>query len=364
MAKPHPRRVRPASPHLRPLCGVVLVAGVALFPGPARADHYAETARAEALFAEGRKLMAAKDYEHACPKFAASQTLDPAPGTMLNLATCYERSGKTASAWGAYKAAQALAQNAGQKHRAAAAATKAAELEPKVGHITIWIAPESRIASLEVQCDGETLQSAEWGIPLPYDPGPHECAVAAPGHRKWTSHLEVPGDGQNVDVTVPSLEADTPARPVAAVPAPPPPLPTAPTQTSALGDAQETPSSSPGATQRVAGLVIAGVGIAGIGFGVFAYVTANGKLQDAEKRCPGLATGTACATPEEFNNAQPLQSSAVTWANVSTVAYIAGGALVAGGLIVFFTAPHGSAGAQIGIGPATQGMGLSLSGRF
>jgi serine/threonine-protein kinase len=342
----------------------VLVAGVALFPRPARADHYAQAARAEALFAEGRKLMAAKDYEHACPRFAESQALDPAPGTMLNLASCYERAGKTASAWGAYKAAQELAQNARQKQRAAAAATKAAELEPKVGHITVWIAPESRIPSLEVQCDGETLRPAEWGIPLPYDPGPHEFAVAAPGHRKWTSRVEVPGEGQNVDVTVPSLEADTPARAVATGPAPPPLSSTASTQTSALGDAQETPSSSPGAAQRVAGLVIAGVGIAGIGFGVYAYVHASGKLQDAKTQCPGLATDTQCATTQEYQNAQPLRSSAVTWENVSIASYIAGGALVAGGLIVFLTAPHGSAGTQIGIGPATQGTGLSLSGRF
>ena len=344
-------------------CGA-LVAGVVAFPRLAQADHYAQAARAEALFDEARKLMAAKDFEHACPKFAESQTLDPAPGTMLNLATCYERAGKTASAWGAFKAAQALAQNAGQKQRAAAAAAKAAEIEPKVGHITVWIAPEARVASLEVQCDGETVRPAEWGEPLPYDPGPHELAAEAPGHRKWTSHVELRGDGQNVDITVPALEADPAARAAAGGPAPLPLSSTSPTQTSPLGDAQETPSSPPGMTQRIAGLVIAGIGVAGIGFGIAAYVTANAKYQDALGFCPGLANGTACPSQDATTKAQPLRDGAITWSTVSTVSFIAGGAAVAGGLVVFFTAPRAAGGAQIGIGPASQGTGLSVSGRF
>jgi hypothetical protein len=363
-SRPPPPRPRFALSPFPSLFRGVLVAGVALFPRLAQADHYAQAARAEALFDEARKLMAAKDYEHACSKFAESQTLDPAPGTMLNLASCYERAGKTASAWGAFKAAQAMAQNAGQKQRAAAAAAKAAELEPKVGHITVWIAPEARVPSLEVQCDGETVRPAEWGEALPYDPGPHEIAAVAPGHRKWTSHVELRGDGQNSDVTVPALEADPAARAAAAGPTPLPLSSTSPTQTSPLGDAQETPSSPPGTTQRIAGIVIGGVGVVGIGFGVIAYVTAAGKYKDAQNACPGLTTGTQCKNQQQFDNAQPDLQGATTWSNVSTVAFIAGGAAVAGGLIVFFTAPRAPGGPQIGIGPASQGTGLSISGRF
>src|SRR5215472_11856203 len=107
------------------------------FPAVANAQKSADAARAEALFAEGRKLMSSGDYAAACPKFADSQALDPAPGTALNLAACYEKAGKLASAWAAYKTAQASAEAAGQRARADAAKKKAAALEAQLSRVTI-----------------------------------------------------------------------------------------------------------------------------------------------------------------------------------------------------------------------------------
>src|SRR5512139_1741852 len=54
-----------------------------------------DKAAAEALFDEGRKLMAEGKYAAACAKLEASQKLDAGVGTQLNLADCYEKSGKT-----------------------------------------------------------------------------------------------------------------------------------------------------------------------------------------------------------------------------------------------------------------------------
>ena len=58
---------------------------------------------AQALYDEARQLVAAEKFEQACPKFKASYELDPAGGTLLNLADCYERQGKTAQAWTTFK---------------------------------------------------------------------------------------------------------------------------------------------------------------------------------------------------------------------------------------------------------------------
>src|SRR5512136_2811036 len=64
-----------------------------------------DPAAAEVLFREGRKLVAANDFAAACPKFAESQRLDPAVGTLLNWAACEEHVGKLASAWQRWKEA-------------------------------------------------------------------------------------------------------------------------------------------------------------------------------------------------------------------------------------------------------------------
>src|SRR6476619_3478469 len=72
-----------------------------------------DKALAESLFDAGRQLMQAGDFQQACPKFAESQRQDPSPGTLINLAKCYEGLGRTASAWADDKEAATLARTMG-----------------------------------------------------------------------------------------------------------------------------------------------------------------------------------------------------------------------------------------------------------
>src|SRR5277367_3532955 len=58
-----------------------------------------QAATAEALFRQARDLAGKGNYAAACPKFAASQRLDPGYGTLYNLGECLALEGKTASAW-------------------------------------------------------------------------------------------------------------------------------------------------------------------------------------------------------------------------------------------------------------------------
>src|SRR5262249_26584812 len=71
-------------------------------PGVARASGN-DPAAAEALFREGRAAAQKGDWETACPKLRESQRLDPAAGTLLNLADCEEHRGKVATAWQLYR---------------------------------------------------------------------------------------------------------------------------------------------------------------------------------------------------------------------------------------------------------------------
>ena len=74
---------------------------------------------AESLFTDARRLMQAGDYEQACPKLEASRRLEPGLGTTLNLGDCYEKIGRTASAWGEFRSAAAEAQKVGDAVRKA-----------------------------------------------------------------------------------------------------------------------------------------------------------------------------------------------------------------------------------------------------
>jgi hypothetical protein len=91
--------------------------------------------------------------------------------------------------------------------------------------------------------------------------------------------------------------------------------------------------------------VIGGVGVVGIGLGAFFGLQASSKLSDAKGKCGDY--------PYECGNeAKDLQSSAKSSATVSTVGFVAGGVLLAGGLVLYFTAPKRESVA-LGFGPGS-----------
>jgi serine/threonine-protein kinase len=82
-------------------------------------------------------MLEMQQYETACPKLEQSQKLDPAVGTMLYLAFCYEMTGRPGLAWRMYRAAHAAAAAQGQQARMKIAQLRAALLEPKLTRVQI-----------------------------------------------------------------------------------------------------------------------------------------------------------------------------------------------------------------------------------
>src|SRR5262249_7541698 len=149
------------------------------------------------------------------PRFLASFERDPKPGAALNLADCYEKTGRTASAWARFDEAATLAQRAGQARREEYARRHAAALEPLLSRLAV-AAPRAA-AGLGAPRDGALLAAAAWGAPAPVDPGKHVIEARAAGKKPWSTTVEVSAGGALVRVEVPALED------LAVAPAPPPP---------------------------------------------------------------------------------------------------------------------------------------------
>jgi hypothetical protein len=143
-----------------------------------------DPAAAEVLFQEGRRLMKAGRLQDAVDKLAESLRLDPAVGTLANLAGCQEELGRTASAWQHWR--QAADQMSSRDPRRKQALARAAQLEKVLPRLQIEVPPES-VVDISVDRDGVTLGQASFGLPLAVDPGHHVVRVWAPERepRRW-----------------------------------------------------------------------------------------------------------------------------------------------------------------------------------
>src|SRR6185437_13676284 len=141
-----------------------------------------------------------------CPKLAESQRLDPGAGTLLNLGHCYEKNGQTASAWVTFKDAAAAAD---LKHRddwSHNARERAQALAPMLSKLTIDVPVDARADGLQVRRDGVNVGSAEWGVPIPVDPGEHAIEAIAPGKTRWSQTVKVGPNADQQKISVPPLQ--------------------------------------------------------------------------------------------------------------------------------------------------------------
>ncbi len=172
----------------------------------------ADTATAQVLFDEAKKLMAAGKHAEACPKLEESQKLDPGVGTQYNLASCYEQIGRVASAWSLFIEVAATSKAAGQPEREKVARQRAAALEPKLTRLAVN-APANAPADLKVTRDGQPIGQAQWGTAVPVDPGKHTVTAQVPGRVPFTATVELtePGATTAVDITSPDTWASAAA---------------------------------------------------------------------------------------------------------------------------------------------------------
>lgn len=186
---------------------VTAIGFACLMATTARADT-AQKAAAEVMFQDARRLFSEGQYAEACNRFARSQQLDPAVGTLLNLGDCYKRMGKTASAWLAYRDAITLARTRADERRAAAEEEVRA-LEPDLPRVRIEFA--GMVPGVSVILNGEPVDPSNFSQPIPVDPGDVTVEASAPAMRPWRLSVAIAA-GNSKTVTVPVLEPINPPR--------------------------------------------------------------------------------------------------------------------------------------------------------
>lgn len=271
-----------------------------------------QKAAAEALFQRAVELMSEGKPQQACPKFESSQQIDPALGTLLRLADCYEAEGKTASAWATFQQASSTAAAQGRSDREAIANERAHSLQQRLSQLELTFA--APVAESELHINGVLIPPASYDAALPVDPGTVTIEVSAPGYQSFSKRLEVPVGPASVRVPIPKL-----VRAVAPTPAPLP--------------KPEPPPVEPGSGLRTAGFVTGGGGLAALVVaGVFTGQAYDKKQQSLDECLKSNANACTEHGVELRNEARDAGTRA-------TIAGVTGGVLLAGGVTLLLIAP-------------------------
>ena len=173
----------------------------------AHAQSSSDKIAAEQLFNEARRLMEQSDYDAACPKLLASLELDRAAGTAINLALCYEKTGKLASAWMRYRQAEDLDKLAGNKERQEFARASAEALENRLPRLMIRVPSANEVPGLKVTRNGEKIARPLIGASVFVNPGLHRIFAVAPGYRSFSITIEALESEKSV-VEIPMLKPE------------------------------------------------------------------------------------------------------------------------------------------------------------
>jgi hypothetical protein len=311
---------------------VVLAAAVSLHllstVSVAGAQQRSDAERANAMFEEGKQLMAAQRYREACQRFEGSEAALASGRALLNLADCLEKDGRFAGAWTKFQACAARARAAGLADMEKYANDRAAALAPRVARLVLSPA-EADAATLSIAVDGQPVDRSLW-VGFPVDPGAHAVVATSQG-KTWTGNPVADAAGGRVTVAIPAFEVGL---------AEPTVVPAVPSQ---------EPSGGVGGTRRAFAIVLGAAGVVVLGGGIFLGLSAKSTYDDANPYCP---TAMLCRQPGVDD-----RGSADTKADFSTAAFIAAGAALAGSAVLWFTAPSRSS-ITVGVTPA----GVTLRG--
>ena len=316
--------------------GICFIAGALLLPlaaTPARADEEADRGQARELGTQAYQAADKGDWGKAEDLFRRADAIYHANTLLLGLARARAHLGKYVEAWEDYHRIliETLPPNASAAMKKAVddARGEIGSVEGKRARATITVTGPSNPT---VTLDGAPVNAAALGAERQVNPGTHAVHAEATGYLPGDTTFTV-AEGQSATASLQLQPA--PAAPAAAAPA----AGAAPATADASNPVPaDSGGGGGGSTRRTLGLVGMGVGAAGLVTGVITGIIAMG---DHSSLMNNVCAKGPCGQ-SDLTSYQSSTSSYQTMGTISTIGFIAGGVLAAGGAILFFTAPSGS----------------------
>jgi hypothetical protein len=225
------------------------------------------------------------------------------------------------------------------------------------------------VANVRVSMDGVILLQKIEGSSVEVNPGPHTFTFESSGGTRVDRQVVVSEGEKNKRISVSVARVGAPAAapvstsPPAPTPASPPvPTPASPPEPTvsaaplpAAASAATAPSSSDassGPPWKTIGLVTGGVGVVGLAIG-----TVFGLQASSEKNGAGCNSNSHCPDAAAAGKLQDAKNSA----DLSTVFFVVGGVLGAGGLAMWIFAPSSGVQASPSVGKSFAGVELKGS---
>jgi tetratricopeptide (TPR) repeat protein len=307
---------------LRRLASAVAFASVVAFASaPARAG---EPAAAREQVKLGYTLAQEGKCEEAIPHFVESLRLDAKAVTLINLASCEEKTDRLADALGHWIEARARAQAENNPAIVEEAEKRAKALEPRLPKLTVVL--EGAPPDAEVVRDGVVLGKVSLGVPLPVNPGAHALVVRGASVEESSETVTIV-EGETKSVT---LHAGPPKKSVAS-------------------------AERAGEGRGLSPIVYAGFGTAAVGL-VGGSVTGVLALSKASTAKQGCANGE-CADQASLDAAQASRSMG-TLSTIGFAVGVVGAGVGIAGLV--WGKPSAGTSVAVSLNPS----GAALRGTF
>ena len=295
---------------------ITSIALLAVLSASASAD------KADKLFQKAKKLHAEKKYAEACPTYEEVDKTDPAIGSKLNVAKCYEDWGRLATAYIWYVQADKMAIEA-KDEREPKIKEVIDELDTNVPRMTIKT-PEGADPDIvdTLTLDGQPIPEDFLNTQQRIDPGPHVIEFVVEGQKKRKMAPVERGGESELSLDIPKGVGKKPRPPK-------------------KKDGEVTPpvivTPDPGKKRRYIGIGVGGAGVVAIGIASIVTLSARSKYKDAlADHCMGSTSGCDATGATITGDARHT-------ANIATVVTLLGVAAIAGGAVLYFTAPKAPA---------------------